>query len=141
MVVVTVAMFGLATWATVPALGQDKPAQSGALDPRLKPLVGTWEGRVEFRQSRVEQRRMLVIKEKAGQLEGRFGIPGKGLEQVVLAAALDTGRPQISFKVSSGNTFALELLKDDWLSGKMTLTGGSRGASMTDLPVQLERKK
>jgi hypothetical protein len=137
-----VAVFGLAAWAAVPALGQDKPAESNALEPRLKPLVGTWEGRVELKQSRDEQGRVLVIQEKAGQLEGRFGLPGKGLERIALSTDLDGGRPKVSFKLNNGNTYALELVKDDWLSGKMTLTGGQRGSgSSPDRPVQLERKK
>jgi hypothetical protein len=131
MIVVAVAAFGLAAWATVPAIGQDKPVESGALDPRLRPLVGTWEGRVELKQSREEQERVLVIQEKAGHLEGRFGPPDKGLERVGLATDLDGGRPKVSFK----------LVKDDWLSGKMILTGGGRGTSATDRPVQLERKE
>ena len=141
MVAVVVAVFGLAAWATVPAIGQDKPAESGALDPRLKSLVGTWEGRVELKMSREEQGRVLVIQERAGQLEGRFGLPGKGLERVVLSTDLDGGRPKISFKNNAGNLYSLELVKDDWLTGKMTLTGGTRGASSPDRPVQLERKK
>ena len=141
MLAAAVAVFGLAVGATVPAVGQDKPAESGALDPRLKPLVGTWEGRVELKQSREEQGRILVIQEKAGHLEGRFGPPDKGLERVGLATDLDGGRPNVSFKVKSGNTYVLELVKDDWLSGKMTLTGGSRGSTSPDRPVSLERKK
>jgi hypothetical protein len=140
-VAVVVAVFGLAVWATVPAIGQDKPAESGALDPRLKSLVGTWEGQVQLRESRSEQGRVLVIQERSGQLEGRFGVSGKGLERVVLATEVDGGRPKISFKVSSGNTYSLELVKDGWLSGKMTLTGGNRGGSSPDRPVELERKK
>lgn len=94
MIAVAVAAFGLAAWATVPAIGQDKPVESGALDPRLRPLVGTWEGRVELKQSREEQGRVLVIQEKAGHLEGRFGPPDKGLERVGLATDLDGGRRQ-----------------------------------------------
>lgn len=85
---------------------------------------------------------MLVIQEKAGQLEGRFGLPGKGLERIALSTDLDGGRPKVSFKLNNGNTYTLELAKDDWLSGKMTLTGGQRGSgSSPDRPVQLERKK
>lgn len=141
MIVVAVAVFGLAAWATVPAIGQDKPVESGALDPRLRPLVGTWEGRVELKQSREEQERVLVIQEKAGHLEGRFGPPDKGLERVGLATDLDGGRPKVTFKLKNGNTYVLELVKDDWLSGKMTLTGGSRGSTSPDRPVSLERKK
>jgi hypothetical protein len=141
MVAVVVAVFGLAAWAMVPAIGQDKPAESGALDPRLKSLVGTWEGRVELKMSRDEQGRVLVIQERAGQLEGRFGLPGKGLERVVLSSEVDGGRPKISFKNSAGNFYSLELVKDDWLTGKMTLTGGTRGSTSPDRPVQLERKK
>jgi hypothetical protein len=131
MIAVAVAALGLAAWATVPAIGQDKPVESGVLDPRLRPLVGTWEGRVELKQSREEQGRVLVIQEKAGHLEGRFGPPDKGLERVGLATDLDGGRPKVSFK----------LVKGDWLSGKMTLTGGSRGSTSPDRPVSLERKK
>lgn len=72
------------------------------------------------RGSRIEkeQGRVLVVRERAGQLEGRFGLPGKGLEQVVLSTDLE-----------------------DWLSGKMTLTGGNRSGNSPDRPVQLERKK
>src|SRR4030095_1807343 len=132
MIAVAVSAFGLAAWATVPAIGQDKPVESGALDPRLRPLVGTWEGRVELKQSREEQGRVLVIQEKAGHLEGRFGPPDKGLERVGLATDLDG---------ENGNTYALELVKDDWLSGKMTLTGGSRGSTSPDRPGSLEGKK
>ena len=141
MVAVVVAVFGLAAWATVPAIGQDKPAEGGGLDPRLKSLVGTWEGRVELKMSRDEQSRVLVIQERGGQLEGRFGVPGKGLERVVLSSEVDGGRPKISFKNNAGNLYSLELVKDDWLTGKMTLTGGTRGASSPDRAVQLERKK
>lgn len=139
--VVAVAVFGLAAWATAPAIGQDKPAASGALDPCLKSLVGTWEGRVELKTSMEEPGRVLVVRERAGQLEGRFGIPGKGLERVVLSTDFDGGRPKISFKNKAGNTYTLELVKEDWLSGKMVLSGGGRGTSVTDRPVQLERKK
>jgi len=123
------------------AVGQDKPAQSGALDPRLKSLVGTWEGRLELKTSMEEPSRVLVIQEKAGHLEGRFGIPGKGLERVILSTEFDGSRPKISFKNKAGNSYTLELVKEDWLSGKMVLTGGNRGTSTTDRPVQLERKK
>src|SRR5262245_52533232 len=91
-----------------PAVGQDNPAQSGALDPRLKSLVGTWEGRVELKTSMDEPSRVLVIQEKAGHLEGRFGIPGKGLERVVLSTEFDGSRPKISFKNKAGNTYDLE---------------------------------
>ena len=140
MIAVAVAVFGLTARATLPAIGQDKPVESGALDPRLRPLVGTWEGRVELKQSRDEQGRVLVIQEKAGHLEGIFGPPDKGLERVVLATDLDGGRPKVSFKLKNGNTYTLELVKDDWLSG-MILTGGRRGTSATDRPIQLERKK
>ena len=141
-VAVAVLMCCLTGWAGIPlAVGQDKPAGSGAPDPRLKSLVGTWEGRVELKTSMEEPSRVLVIREKAGQLEGRWGIPGKGLERVVLSTELDGSRPKISFKNKAGNTYALELVKEDWLSGKMVLTGGGRGTSATDRPVQLERKK
>jgi hypothetical protein len=64
-----VAVFALglaASVATPAAVGQDKPSESGPLDPRLKPLVGTWEGRVELKMSREEQGRTLVIRERGG---------------------------------------------------------------------------
>ena len=141
MIAVAVAVFGLAVWATVPAVGQDKPADSGALDPRLKSLVGTWEGQVQLRTSREEPGRVLVIQERAGQLEGRYGVSGKGLERVALSVDVDGGRPKISFKTSAGNNVELELVKEDWLSGKMTLTGGQRGTGSPDRPFQMERKK
>jgi hypothetical protein len=92
--------------------------------------------------SREEQGRTLVIRERGGQLDARFGIPGKNLERVVLSTEVDGGRPKISFKNSSGNAYTLELVKEDWLTGKMTLTGGTRGSgSSPDRPVELERKK
>jgi hypothetical protein len=60
----------------------------------------------------------------------------------VLSTEVDGGRPKISFKNSSGNAYTLELVKEDWLTGKMTLTGGTRGSgSSPDRPVELERKK
>ena len=96
---------------------------------------------MELKTSMEEPSRVLVIQEKAGHLEGRFGIPGKGLERVVLSTEFDGSRPKISFKNKAGNTYALELVKEDWLSGKMILTGGGRGTSATDRPIQLERKK
>ena len=140
--IVAVFALGLAASVAAPAaVGQDKPSESGPLDPRLKPLVGTWEGRVELKMSREEQGRTLVIRERGGQLDARFGIPGKNLDRVVLSTEVDGGRPKISFKNSSGNTYTLELVKEDWLTGKMTLTGGTRGGSSPDRPVELERKK
>ena len=135
------AVFGLTVWATIPAVGQNKPAEIGALDPRLKSLVGTWEGQVQLRTSREEQGRVLVIQERAGQLEGRFGVAGKGLERVALSVDVDGGHPKLSFKNSSGNTVELELVKENWLSGKMVLTGGSRSGNSPDRPLQMERKK
>jgi hypothetical protein len=87
MIVVATAVLGLTASATAPAVGQDKPAESGALDPRLKQLVGTWDARVELKQSRDEQGRVLVIKERAGQLEGRFGLPGKGSRRLLRRSA------------------------------------------------------
>jgi hypothetical protein len=114
--IVAVFALGLAASVAAPAaVGQDKPSESGPLDPRLKPLVGTWEGRVELKMSREEQGRTLVIRERGGQLDARFGIPGKNLERVVLSTEVDGGRPKISFKNSSGNTYTLELVKEDWL--------------------------
>jgi hypothetical protein len=77
----------------------------------------------------------------AGQLEGRFGLPGKGLERVVLSTELDGGWPTISFQVKNGNSYKLELVKEDWLSGTMILTGGNRSGQSPDRPIQLERKK
>ena len=65
----------------------------------------------------------------------------QGLERVGLATDLDGGRPKVTFKLKNGNTYVLELVKDDWLSGKMTLTGGSRSSTSPDRPVSLERKK
>ena len=44
------------------------------------------------------------------------------------------------FGLAAWATVPLELVKDDWLSGKMTLTGGSRGSTSSDRPVSLERK-
>jgi hypothetical protein len=133
---------GLAAWVAIPvAVAQDKPARGDALDPRLKPLVGTWEGRVQLKNSREEQGRVLVVRERAGQLEARFGVAGRGLERVVLSTELDGERPTISFKNRNGNLYTLELVREDWLSGKMTLSGGDRGPSSADRPIELERKK
>jgi hypothetical protein len=141
-VTMAVLALGLTAWVAIPlAVGQDKPAEAGALDPKLKPLIGTWEGRVQFQSSRDEQSRILVIQERAGQLEGRYGIPGKGLERVVLSVEADTSRPKISFKTSAGHTVSLELVKEDWLSGTMVLTGGGRGGGSPNRPLELERKK
>jgi len=141
-VAVAVLVLGLTAWVAIPvAVSQDKPAESGALDPRLKPLIGTWEGRVQLQQSRDEQGRVLVIQERAGQLEGRYGLPGKGLERVVLSVELDGSRPKISFRNSAGNTVTMELVKEDWLSGTLVLTGGARGSSSPNRPIELERKK
>jgi hypothetical protein len=49
--------------------------------------------------------------------------------------------PPISVQVKNGNSYKLELVKEDWLSGTMILTGGNRGSSSPDRPIQLERKK
>jgi hypothetical protein len=53
------------------------------------------------------------VSERRGHFDSRFGVPGKNLE----------------------------LVKEDWLTGKKTLTGGTRGGSSPDRPVELERKK
>lgn len=34
-----------------PAVSQEKPAASTISDPRVQPLIGTWEGRVNFAKS------------------------------------------------------------------------------------------
>ena len=82
-----------------------------------------------------------MIQEKAGQLEGRYGVSGKGLERVALSVEPGASRPRIQFTTGSGNTVSLELAREDWLSGKMTLTGGGRGGGSSERPMELQRKK
>ena len=96
---------------------------------------------MQFRNSRDDESRVLIIREKAGQLEGRYGVPDKELERVVLSVEVDGSRPKVSFKNKGGNSVSLELLKEDWLSGTMVLTGGGRGAGSANRPMEMQRKK
>jgi hypothetical protein len=123
-----------------PAVSQEKQAESNALDPRLKLLIGTWEGRVRWAASRAEEGRILVIEEKAGQLEAKYGLPGQKLGPVSLSVDASGSRLKVSFTTGAGNPVALALERDDFLTGTFTLSSG-RGTGSADRPMDLQRKK
>jgi hypothetical protein len=123
------------------AAAQEKPAESPALDPRLKALVGTWEGRVRWQSSRAEEGRVLVIAEKAGQLQAQYGVSGQKLFPVNLSVDTSGSRLKISFTTGAGNPVVLALEKDDYLTGTFTLSGSSRGGGSNERPIDLQRKK
>src|SRR5688500_13848606 len=80
-----------------PAVSQEKPATSTTIDPRVQPLIGTWEGRVKFAKSRSEESRILTITEKAGRLHAQYGVESKKLEPVDLAVDAAGSRLKVSF--------------------------------------------
>jgi hypothetical protein len=92
---------------------------SNALDPRLKSLIGIWEGRVLRHGARV-----LVITENEGQLVARYGIPGKNLGRVNLSTEMVGSLLTVSFVTGAGSNVELKLLEEDWLSGVFVLSGG-----------------
>jgi hypothetical protein len=98
-------------------LGFITVAESNDLDPRLKPLVGTWEGRVRWQNSRAEEGRVLLIVEKAGQLQAQYGVTGQKLFPVNLSIDTSGSRLKLSFTTGAGNPVALMLEKDDYLIG------------------------
>ena len=79
-VVVVLALGLAASGRDSVVVGQDKPAETGALDPRLKPLVGTWEGRVELKHLAKSKAACSSCRERAGRARGRFGLPARGLD-------------------------------------------------------------
>jgi len=71
-VVVSAVCLALAGGAGLsPAVSQEKPAAITTIDPRVQPLIGTWEGRVKFAKSKSEESRILTITEKAGRLHAQ----------------------------------------------------------------------
>jgi hypothetical protein len=134
--------FCLSGWAGVsPAVSQEKPAESRAVDPRFQPLIGTWEGGIKFAKSKSDESRTLVVEEKGGQLLGHYGIPGKKLEPVVLTAEAVGSRIKVSFRTSAGNNINLELARDNWLTGVFSVSGSGRSGGSPDRQMDLERKK
>jgi hypothetical protein len=128
--------------ASMPAaVGQEKAAESSVLDPRLKPLIGTWEGRVRWANSRAEEGRILVIEEKAGQLQAQYGLPGQKLSPVNLSVETSGSRLKVGFTTGAGNPVALYLEKDDYLTGTFTVSGSGRGGGSPERPMDLQRKK
>jgi hypothetical protein len=141
-VLLAVAWLGVtASVATPVAVGQEKPAASDALDPRLKPLIGTWEGRVRFQSSKDEEGRVLVIREKDGQLEGRYGIVGKNPSRVALSVEAHEANPGVTFTTSNGHRVILQLAREDWLTGKYILGSVNRGAGSPERQIDFQRKK
>jgi hypothetical protein len=122
-------------------LGFIAPAQSDELDARLKPLVGTWEGRVRWQNSRAEEGRVLVIEEKAGQLQAQYGVTGQKLFPVNLSIDTSGSRLKVRFTTGAGNPVALMLEKDDYLTGTFTLSATGRSGGSSERPMDLQRKK
>jgi hypothetical protein len=124
-----------------PAVGQEKPAAGTAIDPRVQPLIGTWQGRVKFAKSRSEDSRVLTITERAGRLHAQYGVEGKKLEPVDLAVDPAGPRLTVRFVTSAGNNVILELAREDWLTGVFGLTGGGRGTGSAERQIDFEKKK
>jgi hypothetical protein len=124
-----------------PAVSQDKPAASTTIDPRVQPLIGTWEGRVKFAKSKSEESRVLTIMEKAGRLHAQYGVEGKKLEPVDLAVDAASSRLKVSFVTSAGNNVTLELAREGWLTGVFGLTGGARSGGSAERQIDFEKKK
>jgi hypothetical protein len=121
-------------------LGFITVAKSNDLDSRLKPLVGTWEGRVRWQNSRAEEGRVLLIEEKAGQLQAQYGVTGQKLFPVNLSIDTSGSRLKVSFTSGAGNPVALMLETDDYLTGTFTLSAGRSGGSNAR-PIDLLKKK
>src|SRR5256885_4850395 len=99
-------------------IGQETPPPMTILDPRFRPLIGTWEGRLP----NVEH--MLMISETAGQLDAIHGQPGRKLRPVNLSVDLVESRVRLRVQTISGNDVTLYLIRDDWLSGVFTISAG-----------------
>jgi hypothetical protein len=143
LLLVCVTAVGLLFSAGLPpyaAASEDKLAEKTAVDPRLQPLIGTWEGRVRFAASKSDESRTLVIEDKDGQLRGRYGVTGKGLAPVDLSTAVVGSRVQVRFQTGAGNNVTLDLARDNWLTGTFVVTSGRSGGS-AERPIDLERKK
>jgi hypothetical protein len=133
---------GLATLLVAAmCLGFITVAESNDLDPRLKPLVGTWEGRVRWQNSRAEEGRVLLIVEKAGQLQAQYGVTGQKLFPVNLSIDTSGSRLKLSFTTGAGNPVALMLEKDDYLIGTFTLSATGRSGGSNERPIDLQKKK
>ena len=111
---------------------------SNALDPRLKPLIGIWEGRVLLQFSRSNEARVLVITENAEQMVARYGIPGRNLGRVNLSTEMVGSLLTVRFVTSAGSRVELRLLEEDWLSGELV---ESSGIGFGTRSMNLQRKR
>lgn len=107
-----------------------------------KALVGKWEGDLQFRSSRAETGRTLVIKsvtERDGKWvgEGLYGVTGKGLDKVVIDVDASGKRPSIQFTTDANSVVRLELLDAKSLVGTLVLAGSRKGGA--DRGLKLEK--
>jgi hypothetical protein len=113
-----------------------------------KPLVGRWEGEVDYRgvpsdPSRAPHRTLIVrsVTQKEGKwvAEGRFGIIGKGLAPVEMEVDTEGSKPSLRF-VNGPITVRLQLLDDKHLAGTFTPPAvGRRGSE--PLQIRLEKQE
>jgi hypothetical protein len=138
---VEVVCLGLTAWVVVPsAVGQEESVERKVLDPRFQPLVGTWEGRVQFRSSETRDKdRVLVIEERAGELEAKYGTPGKRLTRVALSVEVIQSTIRVSFRTGGGSNITLSLVKDDRLSGVFVIS--FHGPGLRERSMELQRKR
>jgi hypothetical protein len=107
-----------------------------------KALVGKWEGDLQFRGSRAETGRTLVIKsvtERDGKwvADGLYGVTGKGMDKVAIDVDASGKRPAIQFTTDANSVVRLELLEAKSLVGTLTLAGSRKGGA--DRGLKLEK--
>ncbi|MBI4609695.1 MAG: hypothetical protein HY726_11885 [Candidatus Rokubacteria bacterium] len=123
----------------VSASAQERLEASKAADPRVEALVGTWEGEIKGRGTREKTDRTLIIIERDGQLEAKYGTTGESSRPVNIAVEFpEGGQAKITFTTSAGSTVTLFLVKADWLSGTLVRARGGTRRSV-GVPMQLLR--
>jgi len=115
-------------------------SRGAELDPRLKPLVGLWEGREQSYGGYKYD--MLFVRDFGGRLQAYFGRPGGCLALVTLTIETGGSSLRVSFTGRAGNTANLLLVEEGWLSGTMFISGTREGSGseIRHRPMNLRRR-
>lgn len=120
------------TFTSAPATAQ----QPAGLSPQqIQKLIGEWKGTVTPGDTWFDPNRTLIITERDGRLEAKYGVTGKTLRPIDLSVEfLDGDSVVIRFRTAAGATATLSLIREGWLSGVL------KGTGLNEMPMQLLKK-